>query len=50
MNSFSFVSENLQTFWSYTGFANVEPAHIVMIVLGLLFITLAIAKEFEPML
>jgi oxaloacetate decarboxylase beta subunit len=50
MDFFSFLSENLQTFWSYTGFANVEPAHIVMILFGLIFITLAITKGFEPML
>ena len=50
MDFFSFLFENLQTFWSYTGFANVELGHIIMIVVGLIFIYLAIAKEFEPML
>ena len=50
MDFISFLIENLATFWSYTGFANVEPGHVVMIFFGLIFIYLAIAKEFEPML
>jgi sodium ion-translocating decarboxylase, beta subunit len=50
MDFISFLIENLATFWSYTGFANVEPGHVVMIFFGLVFIYLAIAKEFEPML
>ena len=50
MDFISFLTENLGIFWSYTGFANVETGHIVMILAGLFFIYLAIAKEFEPML
>lgn len=46
----SFLGENLQEFLSYTGFANATPGHWVMIFFGLVFIYLAIAKEFEPML
>ena len=46
----SFLSQNLADFWTYTGFANATPGHIIMILIGLVFIYLAIAKEFEPML
>jgi len=50
MNFVSFLGENLHTFFAYTGFANVTWGHILMIVIGLLFIYLAISKEFEPLL
>jgi len=50
MNFVSFLGENLQTFFAYTGFSNVTFGHILMIVIGLLLIYLAISKEFEPML
>ena len=46
----SFLQNNLADFWTYTGFANATFGHIVMIFFGLLFIYLAVAKEFEPML
>lgn len=46
----SFILENLKNFWGYTGFANVELGNIIMILVGLGFIYLAIAKKFEPML
>ena len=38
------------SFWTYTGFANATVGHVVMILVGLGFIYLAVAKEFEPML
>lgn len=47
---FQFIGENLQQFLGYTGFANVTWGHIAMIVVGLFFIYLAIAKKYEPML
>ncbi len=47
---FSFIADNIQTFLHFTAFANLTIGHIVMIVIGLIFIYLAIAKEFEPML
>ena len=47
---FSFLGQNLQEFLGYTGFANVTVGHIVMIMIGLIFIYLAIAKDWEPML
>ena len=46
----SFIGDNLQTFLSYTGFYNATPGHFVMILIGLMFIFLAIKYEFEPML
>ena len=45
-----FLGENIQIFLSYTGFANATPGHIIMLLVGLLFIFLAIKYEFEPML
>lgn len=45
-----FLAENLQTFWSYTGFASAEPGHFVMLAIGMLFIFLAIKYDFEPLL
>ncbi len=47
---FSFVVEQISQFLSYTAFANLTPGHMIMIVIGLIFIYLAIAKEYEPML
>jgi len=49
MNFVSFLGENLQSFFAYTGFSNVTLGHIVMIVIGLVLIYLAISKEFEPL-
>lgn len=45
-----FISDSLAQFISYTAFANFTIGHLVMIGFGLLFIYLAIAKEYEPML
>ncbi len=47
---FNFLTDNLDTFFSNTGFANVESGHIIMIFFGILFIFLAIRYEFEPLL
>lgn len=44
------IGENLRQFWQYTGFANFEWTYLLMIVIGLVFIYLAIKKEWEPML
>ena len=46
----TFLGNNLADFWTYTGFANATGGHLVMILVGLFFIYLAVAKEFEPML
>ena len=42
--------QNLKTFWGYTGFANFEWSYLIMIAIGIIFITLAIVKDWEPML
>lgn len=42
--------ETFRTFYSYTGFANFDWRFLVMIVIGIIFITLAIKKEYEPLL
>ena len=47
---FQFLGESLEIFLSYTGFANATPGHIVMLLVGLLFIFLGIKYEFEPLL
>ena len=49
-NFLTFVGEHLQQIFSYTAFANVTSGHLIMIAIGLIFIYLAIAKEYEPML
>ena len=46
----TFLGENMQTFLSFTGFANATWGHIIMLLVGLVFIFLAIRYEFEPML
>ncbi len=46
----TFFKDGLIQFFSYTGFANCEWGNIVMIIIGLIFITLAIVKEYEPLL
>lgn len=44
------TSEFFERFWLGTGFANLEFTHILMIVVGCTFITLAIRKHYEPLL
>ncbi|MBS4056077.1 MAG: sodium ion-translocating decarboxylase subunit beta [Bacteroidetes bacterium] len=46
----SFVVDHLRQFMDYTAFANITSGHAIMILVGFLFIYLAIAKEYEPML
>lgn len=46
----SLVMDSLQKFWNFTSFANFEPKYLVMIVVGLAFIWLGIAKNWEPLL
>ncbi|OIP05294.1 MAG: glutaconyl-CoA decarboxylase subunit beta [Bacteroidetes bacterium CG2_30_32_10] len=49
-NFFSFLINHLEQFFQYTGFANLTLGHIIMISIGLIFIILAIVKEYEPLL
>ena len=44
------IINSLSQFWQYTGFANASWQNIVMILIGIGFITVAIVKEWEPML
>ena len=41
-STFDFIGQKLLDFFSYTGFANVEWANIIMILVGAFFIWLAI--------
>lgn len=47
---FDFIIEHLAQFLHFTAFAHMTIGHIFMICIGLAFIYLAIAKEYEPML
>ncbi len=44
------IIDSLAQFWQFTGFANCTWQHLVMLVIGLVFITLGIVKEWEPLL
>ena len=44
------IISSLQQFWEFTGFCNMTWQHLVMIGIGIVFITLAIVKEWEPLL
>lgn len=46
----STIIDSLQQFLLSTGFANMTLQHIVMILIGAAFITLAIKKDWEPLL
>jgi oxaloacetate decarboxylase beta subunit len=46
----SFILDHIGKFLSFTAFANLTVGHLIMIAIGLIFIYLAIAKEYEPML
>ena len=45
-----FIGQKFADFLTYTGFANVAWANIIMIAVGAFFIWLAIKKDFEPLL
>jgi carboxybiotin decarboxylase len=40
----------LKNFWEFTGFANATSGHLVMVIIGLIFIFLAIRFHYEPLL
>ena len=44
------IFDGIARFLSFTGFRNATPGHIVMILVGLLFIYLAIKFDYEPLL
>lgn len=47
---FNFITDHITQFLHFTAFYNLTIGHVIMICIGLAFIYLAIAKEFEPML
>ena len=47
---FNFICDSVSQFLHFTAFANFTVGHLIMIAVGLFFIYLAIAKEYEPML
>jgi len=50
MNFLNFVVDNLEKFLEYTAFANMSWGNLIMIIVGLIFIALAIIKQYEPYL
>ncbi len=44
------VFAGIAKFLSFTGFRNATPGHIIMIIVGLIFIYLAITYDYEPLL
>ena len=44
------IYNSLVQFWQYTGFANCSWQNLAMILIGIGFITVAILKEWEPLL
>lgn len=49
-NFIDFTSHGFNQFMRYTAFANFTIGHVIMLIIALVFIYLAIAKEYEPML
>ena len=47
---FQFIIDNFNEFLTYTGFANASVGNLLMIIVGAVFIYLAIKKDFEPLL
>lgn len=44
------IIDSLNQFLQYTGFANFSWPHVAMILIGVIFITIAIKKDWEPLL
>ena len=44
------IFDSLVQFWQFTGFANMTISHIIMRCVGIIFLTLGIVKEWEPLL
>ncbi|HRN26683.1 MAG TPA: sodium ion-translocating decarboxylase subunit beta [Ignavibacteriaceae bacterium] len=47
---FQFMEHGFEQFFRYTAFPNFTVGHVIMLTIGLIFIYLAIAKEYEPLL
>lgn len=50
MSAYEYVSSKISDLYQATAFAGFEPGNLVMIVIGVAFIYLAIAKHYEPLL
>jgi oxaloacetate decarboxylase beta subunit len=48
--TFDDAFDGLRQFYDYTGFSNATLGHIVMIIIGIIFIYLAIKFDYEPLL
>jgi len=48
--TFDDAFDGLRQFYAYTGFSNATLGHIVMIIIGIIFIYLAIKFDYEPLL
>jgi len=46
----TFISDHLSDFFTYTAFANFTIGHVIMLLVGLALITLAIVKDYEPLM
>src|SRR5574344_1047572 len=50
MSFLDFIQSQLVQFFEYTAFANFQIGHIIMMLVGCIFIYLGIVKEYEPLL
>lgn len=50
MSFVNFLFERFEQFIEYTAFGNITWGHVIMIAIGLIFIYLAITKDYEPLL
>ncbi|MDV7186202.1 sodium ion-translocating decarboxylase subunit beta [Lutibacter sp. TH_r2] len=49
-HSYDGAFKGIKQFYNYTGFANATSGHIIMIVIGIVFIFLGIKYDYEPLL
>jgi oxaloacetate decarboxylase beta subunit len=45
-----FTAHGFDQFMRYTAFANFTVGHVIMLIVALIFLYLAIAKDYEPLL
>lgn len=49
-NHYSSAIAGIMVFWEFTGFPNATKGHLIMLLVGLIFIFLAIKYDYEPLL
>ncbi len=49
-SSGSLIFKGISKFWAYSGFKNASAGNVIMIIVGLIFIFLAIKYDYEPLL